>query len=86
MLWYSNMSLNVQIAKNQNESPSSVLRRFTKKVQEWGGLTKVRSKRYSERALSTYKTKIATLKKIKKNNQRLAEIKLGKFFNTTKSR
>lgn len=80
------MSLNVQIGKNQNESPSSVLRRFTKKVQEWGGLNKVRSKRYAERAMSTYKTKIATLKKIKKNNIRMAEIKLGKFFNTTKSR
>ncbi len=80
------MSLNVQIDKNQNESPSSVLRRFTKKVQEWGGLNKVRSKRYAVRELSSYKTKQATLKKIKKNNERMAEIKLGKFFNTQKSR
>lgn len=86
MLWYSNMSLNVQIGKNQNESPSSVLRRFTKKVQEWGGLVKVRSKRYAERDLSYYKTKKATLKKIKKNNERMADIKLGKYFNTQKSR
>lgn len=80
------MSLNVIISKNQNESPSSVLRRFTKKMQEWGGLNKVRSKRYAERKLSAYKTKIATLKKIKNNETRLADIKLGKFFNTTKSR
>lgn len=86
MIWYPNMSLNVQIDKNQNESPSSVLRRFTKKVQEWGGLNKVRSKRYAVRELSSYKTKQATLKKIKKNNERMAEIKLGKFFNTQKSR
>ena len=80
------MSLNVQIDKNQNESPSSVLRRFTKKVQEWGGLNKVRGKRYAVRELSSYKTKQATLKKIKKNNERMAEIKLGKFFNVQKSR
>ncbi len=80
------MSLNVQISKNQGESPSSVLRRFTKKVQEWGGLNKVREKRYSERAMSHYKTKQSTLKKLKKNAERMAEIKLGKFFNTQKSR
>ena len=86
MLWYFNMSLNVQISKNQGESPSSILRRFTKKVQEWGGLNKVREKRYSARAMSHYKLKQSTLKKIKKNAERMAEIKLGKFFNTQKSR
>lgn len=80
------MSLNVQISKNQGESPSSVLRRFTKKVQEWGGLNKVRSKRYSERVVSHYKRKQSTLKKIKKNTARMIDIKLGKFFNTQKTR
>lgn len=80
------MSLNVQIAKKANESGSSVLRRFTKEIQTWGGLQKVRSKRYAERGLSAYKTKIATLKKIKNNEIRLADIKLGKFFNTAKGK
>lgn len=80
------MSLNVIISKKANESASSILRRFTKEVQTWGGLNKVRSKRYAERALSTYKTKIATLKKIKNNEARLNDIKLGKFFNTQKSK
>ncbi len=75
------MSLNVSIQKNQSEAPSSVLRRFTKKMQEWGGLNKSRSKRYAERSLSYYKTKKEALKKIKNNEARLADIKMGKYFN-----
>lgn len=77
------MSLNVSINKNQNESPSSVLRRFTKKMQEWGGLNKSRSKRYAVRTLSYYKMKKEALKKIKNNDVRLADIKMGKYFNQT---
>jgi ribosomal protein S21 len=80
------MSLNVIISKKANESASSILRRFTKEIQNWGGLNKVRSKRYAERGLSAYKTKIATLKKIKNNEIRLNDIKLGKFFNTQKTK
>lgn len=80
------MSLNVIISKKANESASSILRRFTKEIQTWGGLNKVRAKRYAERGLSAYKTKMATLKKIKNNEARLADIKLGKFFNTQKSK
>ncbi|MES2623078.1 MAG: hypothetical protein V4576_01565 [Patescibacteria group bacterium] len=80
------MSLNVIITKKPNESASSILRRFTKEIQSWGGLTKVRSKRYAERGLSAYKTKMATLKKIKNNDARLNDIKLGKFFNTQKTK
>ncbi len=83
MLEYANMSLNVSINKNQSESPSSVLRRFTKKIQEWGGINKSRSKRYAERSLSYYKMKKEALKKINNNNQRLADIKMGKYFNQT---
>jgi ribosomal protein S21 len=75
------MSLNVSIQKNQSESPSSVLRRFTKKMQEWGGLNKSRSKRYAVRSLSYYKQKKEALKKIKNNDIRLADIKMGKYFN-----
>jgi len=82
VLEFANMSLNVSIKKNQNESPSSVLKRFTKKMQEWGGLNKSRSKRYATRSLSYYKTKKEALKKIKNNEARLADIKMGKYFNT----
>lgn len=81
MILYANMSLNVSINKNPSESPSSVLRRFTKKMQEWGGLNKSRSKRYAERSLSYYKMKKEALKKIKNNETRLADIKMGKYFN-----
>ncbi len=83
MLEFANMSLNVSIKKNNNESPSSVLKRFTKKMQEWGGLNKARTKRYSERQLSYYKVKKEALKKIKNNEKRLADMKMGKYLNTS---
>ncbi len=82
MIEFANMSLNVSIKKNNNESPSSVIKRFTKKMQEWGGLNKARKKRYAERKLSYYKIKKEALKKIKNNETRLADIKMGKYFNT----
>jgi len=78
------MSLNVSINKNANEAPSSVLRRFTKKTQEWGGLGKAREKRYATRELSYYKNKKSALKKLKRNNERLSDIKLGKTVNKGK--
>lgn len=83
MLQFANMSLNVSIKKNNNESPSSVLKRFTKKMQEWGGLNKARTKRYAERQLSYYKTKKEALKKIKNNEIRLADMKMGKYLNSS---
>lgn len=71
--------INVNIAKNQNESASSVLRRFTKKVQESGVLMRVRSIKYTERNLSFYKKKKAALEKIRRNNEREHLLKLGKI-------
>lgn len=71
--------INVNIEKNQNESPASVLRRFTKKVQESGVLNRVRSIRSSARNLSFYKKKKASLEKIKRMNERERLLKLGKI-------
>lgn len=71
--------INVNIQKNANESASSVLRRFTKKVQESGVLNRVRSIKYTERNLSYYKTKKATLEKLKRQLERENLIKLGKL-------
>ncbi len=81
MLFSINMSLNVQIKKKANESASTVLKRFTKEVQGWGGIPVLRTKRYATRKLSVYKTKKATLKKILNNETRLEQIKMGKFSN-----
>ncbi|TAK58046.1 hypothetical protein EPO17_00455 [Patescibacteria group bacterium] len=71
--------INVEVTKNSNENPISLIRRFTKRVQGAGILPKVRSLRYNQRVLSHYKTKMKTLESIayKKNIQEL--IKLGKM-------
>ena len=58
------MTINIEIKRGANENPSSLLRRFQKRVQESGILPRVRSIRYNERDLSKLKTKRAKMKKI----------------------
>ena len=70
---------NVSVEKHQNESGSSVLRRFTKRVQESGILNKVRKIRYSERTLSPYKVKKSTLERIRRRTEVEKLAKLGKL-------
>jgi ribosomal protein S21 len=71
--------INVNIQKNPTESAASILRRFTKKVQESGVLNRVRSIKYAERNLSYYKKKKGALEKIKRQLERENLIKLGKL-------
>jgi hypothetical protein len=61
------------------ENALGVLRRFTKKVQGAGILPRVRSLRYNERQLSSYKTKMKTLKSIRRKTEIQELIKLGKM-------
>jgi len=70
---------NVSVEKHANESGSSVLRRFTKRVQESGVLNKVRSIRYSGRALSPYKVKKSTLERLRRRTEIEKLAKLGKL-------
>ncbi len=71
--------INVNITKNPTESGASILRRFTKKVQESGVLNKVRSKRASLRTLSSYKVKKSALERLRRQNERERLLKLGKI-------
>jgi ribosomal protein S21 len=68
----------IEVKKNTNESNMSLVRRFTRKMQESGIVRKVKSKRYNQRTESKVKTKKGALKRIakKKENERL--FKLGK--------
>lgn len=70
---------NVIVEKNANESASSVLRRFTKRMQESGVLNRVRSLRYNERDLSKYKRKMATLESLGRKAELEKLAKLGKL-------
>lgn len=71
--------INVEVTKNGTENSLGVIRRFTKKVQGSGILPRVRSIRYNERGLSHYKTKMKTLKSIKRRAEIVELIKLGKM-------
>lgn len=71
--------INVEIIRNGSENSAGVIRRFTKKVQASGILPRVRSIRYNQRVLSSYKTKMKTLKSIKRKAEIQELIKLGKM-------
>lgn len=71
--------INVEIIRNGNENSVGVIRRFTKKVQAAGILPRVRSIRYNQRELSSYKTKMKTLKSLKRKAEIAELIRLGKM-------
>ena len=73
------MATNVEVIRNGTENSMGVLRRFTKRVQGAGILPRVRSLRYNQRVLSSYKTKMKTLKSIKRKAEIQELIKLGKM-------
>ncbi|MES3031366.1 MAG: hypothetical protein V4697_03045 [Patescibacteria group bacterium] len=71
--------INIEVSRNGTENSMGVLRRFTKRVQGAGILPRVRSLRYNQRVLSPYKTKMKTLKSIRRRAEVAELIKLGKM-------
>lgn len=73
------MAINVEIERNSTENGLSVLRRFTKRVQNSGILPRLRGIRYRNRELSPYKRKVQTLKVLRRREEIQELIKLGKM-------
>lgn len=73
------MATNAEVTRNGSENGLGVLRRFTKRVQGAGILPRVRSIRYNQRVLSSYKTKMKTLKSIARKAEIQELIKMGKM-------
>ena len=73
------MSINVEVRKNANESGTSLLRRFSRKVQEAGVLRSAKSKRFNEKALSKLTKKKIALKRMAKRKEIERLKKLGKM-------
>jgi ribosomal protein S21 len=73
------MTVNIEVVKGNNENNLSVLRRFQKRVQGAGILSKVRSKRYSERVKSENVKRAKTLSYLKKKDEINTLLKLGKM-------
>lgn len=73
------MTTNVQVEKQNNENNTSLIRRFTKRVQGSGMLPRAKSLRFRSRPVSVAKRKQQTLKRLEKKKEREKLIKLGKI-------
>lgn len=71
--------ITAEVKKQANESGSSTLRRFNKKVQSLGTIKKVRKERYKIRKLSDFKKRKDALKRLEKRATIARLKKLGKI-------
>ncbi len=78
------MASNVEVVKKKNESSLSMIKRFTRRVQESGVLPRVRSIRYAERVKSDYVKKKKRLTVLRKAAEYNRLFKLGKIADTRK--
>ena len=69
----------VTVQKKENESPASLLKRFTRRVQESKLLPKAKSNRFKSRQQSTLKKKEKALKRIARQKKVEHLKKLGKI-------
>ncbi|OGI71504.1 hypothetical protein A3C60_00845 [Candidatus Nomurabacteria bacterium RIFCSPHIGHO2_02_FULL_37_45] len=69
----------IEIKKNSNENNSSVLRRFSRRIQESGIIRKVKNTRYSVRKESKLKMKKSALKRMARRKEIEKLRKLGKM-------
>ena len=74
----------IEIKKNPNENNASVLRRFSRKIQESGIIRKVKGDRYNVRKESKLKVKKSTLKRMARRKEVERLRKLGKMVTKTR--
>ncbi len=67
------------VTKNPNENNASILRRFSRKVQESSIIQKVKGGRYNERQESKLKVKKSKLKRLARKQEVDKLRKLGKM-------
>ncbi len=72
------MAINVEVTKNDKDNNLGLIRKFTKRVQGSGILSRLRGRRYSERNISDYVKKKKTLRRLTKRAKIRELIKLGK--------
>jgi ribosomal protein S21 len=69
----------IEVSKNGNENNASVLRRFSRKIQESNIIQKVKGSRYNKRKESKLKVKKGTLKRLERRSEMEKLRKLGKI-------
>lgn len=77
------MSINAEVQKNDGETAVSLIRRFTKRVQGSGLIQRMRSRRYQLRTKSRNVQRAHTLTVIKRRENVVELIKLGKLTERT---
>lgn len=66
MVRFSPMGVHVEVTKNSNESNASLIRRFTKRVQGAGAVSRVRGLRYHTRPTTKFGRKKSALRRLEK--------------------
>ncbi|OGI57558.1 hypothetical protein A3B85_01415 [Candidatus Nomurabacteria bacterium RIFCSPHIGHO2_02_FULL_37_13] len=80
MITWGNMAKTlIEVKKNPNENNSSILRRFSRRIQESGIIRKVKGSRYNARKESKLKIKKSALKRISRRKEIEKLRKLGKM-------
>ncbi len=69
--------MSVEVRKKEGESASSLLYRFTKKVQQSGVLKEAKKRRFHKRAVSGLKRKLSALHRVEKKVEMDRMRKLG---------
>ncbi len=69
----------IEVKKNPNENNPSVLRRFSRKIQESGIIQRVKGNRYNKRQESKLKVKKSALKRMGRRKEIEKLRKLGKM-------
>lgn len=73
------MATNAEVVKNDGESPVSLIRRFSKRVQGAGLIQRMRGRRYYSRIKSREVRRKQALKVIRRRAEVQELIKLGKM-------
>ena len=69
----------IEVKKNPNENNASVLRRFSRRIQESSIIQKVKGSRYNQRKESKLKVKKSALKRMVRRREIEKLRKLGKM-------
>jgi len=73
------MATNIEVTKSGTDNNLSLIRKFTKRVQNSGVLARLREIRYSKRLQSKYVKKKMALKRLEERNRIRNLIKMGKI-------
>jgi len=70
---------NVELKRNNHENAMSLIRRFSRRIQESGIIQKVKGKRYNEREMSKLAEKNMTIRRLARRVEVERLKKLGKM-------